>query len=398
MTTAQTPLAGIRVLDIGTMLAGPWAAAMLADQGAEVFKIEAPGIGDVMRYVGPTRNGVSALFHSVNRGKRSLALDLKSAEGREVIHRLAAHTDVLIHNFRPGVAERLGVDYATLAAINPALVYVSVSGFGHSGPMADRPAYDNVIQAFTGVALSQAHAETGEPTQYYQIFADKITAMYAAQAISVALLARERGAGGQELRLAMVDAVASFMWPDVGGMALFREEGASPGLAVAKHVPLIKCRNGHAQAAPLNDAQFHGWCAAFGVDSSDPDVRTVADRNRHGDKLQALAAAIYANARGMDVDEVVARLEAADVPCAKAHSLDELPAHPQMQANGLFVESEHPVAGRLLEPRSPVRFGGTPTGCGFPSAALGQHSDEILRELGFDANTVAGWREKGVIG
>ena len=139
MTTAQTPLAGIRVLDIGTMLAGPWAAAMLADQGAEVFKIEAPGIGDVMRYVGPTRNGVSALFHSVNRGKRSLALDLKSAEGREVIHRLAAHTDVLIHNFRPGVAERLGVDYATLAAINPALVYVSVSGFGHSGPMADRP-------------------------------------------------------------------------------------------------------------------------------------------------------------------------------------------------------------------------------------------------------------------
>ena len=211
MTTAQTPLAGIRVLDIGTMLAGPWAAAMLADQGAEVFKIEAPGIGDVMRYVGPTRNGVSALFHSVNRGKRSLALDLKSAEGREVIHRLAAHTDVLIHNFRPGVAERLGVDYATLAAINPALVYVSVSGFGHSGPMADRPAYDNVIQAFTGVALSQAHAETGEPTQYYQIFADKITAMYAAQAISVALLARERGAGGQELRLAMVDAVASFM-------------------------------------------------------------------------------------------------------------------------------------------------------------------------------------------
>jgi crotonobetainyl-CoA:carnitine CoA-transferase CaiB-like acyl-CoA transferase len=284
---------GIRVLDIGVMLAAPLAAGILADQGAEVIKIEPPGIGDVMRYIGATCKGVGAINQGVNRGKRSLALDLKTEEGLEIVHKLAADADVLIHNFRPGVAEKLKVDYETLREINAGLIYLSVTGFGHEGPMAHRAAYDNVIQAFTGVAMSQANVETGEPTQYYQIFADKVTAIYACQAVTAAIYAREKGAGGQHIQVAMVDAVASFMWPDVGGKALFKSPEADSGIEVAKGVPLIRCRNGYAQAAPVTDAHFHGWCGVFGIDSSDPKVATVMDRAVNRDAVKELSERLF---------------------------------------------------------------------------------------------------------
>jgi crotonobetainyl-CoA:carnitine CoA-transferase CaiB-like acyl-CoA transferase len=398
MQTGKGPMEGIRVLDIGVMLAAPLAAGILADQGAEVIKVEPPGIGDVMRYIGATCRGVGAINQGVNRGKRSLALDLKTAEGLDIVHRLAADADVLVHNFRPGVAEKLKVDYATLREINPGLIYLSVTGFGHEGPMAHRAAYDNVIQAFTGVAMSQASVETGEPTQYYQIFADKVTAIYACQAVTAALYAREKGAGGQHIQVAMVDAVTSFMWPDVGGKALFRSPEADTGIEVARGVPLIRCRNGYAQAAPVTDAHFHGWCGVFGIDSSDPRVATVMDRAAHRDVVTALSERLFEKARSMDVDEVIAALEAADVPCARANHLGDLPDHPQMQANGLFVESEHPVAGSMVEPKNPVHFSATPSGCGFASAGLGQHSDEILAELGLGDDAIATLRDRGVIG
>lgn len=394
---ASGPLQGIKVLDIGTMLAAPLAAGVLGDQGADVIKVEPPGIGDLMRYMGATLNGVSAIFQGVNRGKRSLALNLKSEQGLAVLHRMITEVDVIIHNFRPGVAEKLGVDYATLSAINPQLIYLSVTGFGHTGPMSKKAAYDNVIQAFAGVALSQADVETGEPVQYQQIFADKLTAIYATQAITAALLARERGAGGQHVQLAMVDTIASFMWPDVAGTALFKAGGADPGLRVAKGVPLIKFKNGYAQAAPLSDANFHGWCAAFGVDSSDPGLATIMDRTANKDLMADISTQVFANALKLDVDETLAELEASDVPCAKAHALEELPDNPQMQANGLFVENEHPKAGTLIEPKNPVHFSETPSGCGFPSVELGANSDEILIELGFSADAVEKLRKDQVI-
>lgn len=398
MTTGCGPMEGIKVLDIGTMLAAPLVAGVLGDQGAEVIKVEPPGIGDVMRYLGANCNGVGSIFHGVNRGKRSLALDLKKPEGLEIVQRLATEADVVLHNFRPGVAEKLGVDYGTLFALNPQLVYLSITGFGHEGPMAHKPAYDNVVQAFAGVPMSQANVDTGEPVQYYQIFADKLTATYASQAVTAALFARERGAGGQHVRMAMVDAVACFMWPDVAGVSLFRGEGANTGIEVAKGVPLIKCRNGYAQAAPVNDSHFHSWCAVFGVDSSDPRVATVMDRNANKNVVDILFRQGLAGAREMDVDEVVTQLEAADVPCARAQYLGDLPQHPQMQANGLFVESEHPVAGPIVEPKNPIHFSSTPSGCGFASATLGQHSNEILSEMGFSGQDIDTLRTDNVIG
>lgn len=398
MSSINGPMRGVRVLDLGGMLAAPLAGGILADQGAEVIKVEPPGIGDVMRYVGASCDGVGAIFQGVNRGKRCLALDLKQPDAQKVVHQLAAQTDVVMHNFRPGVAERLHVDYATLSAINPAVIYLSVTGFGHRGPMSDHAAYDNVIQAFSGVAMSQANVETGEPTQYYQIFADKLTATYASQAISAALFARERGAGGQHIQIAMVDTVAAFMWPDVGGKALFRSERATAGVEVARGVPLIRCKNGYAQAAPVTDSQFHGWCAVFGVDSSDPKFATVMDRVQHKDDVEALAAQVFQRAGEMDIDDVIAGLEAADVPCARAHFLHELPQHPQMRANGLFVESEHPLAGAIVEPKNPVHFSKTPSGCGFASGTIGQHSDEILAELGYSEEAIRALREQQVVG
>lgn len=397
MKTVSGPLEGIKILDIGSMLAAPWSTTLLADQGAQVIKIEPPGIGDVQRYVGAMRNGFSGLHQAVNRGKRSLALDLKSEAGLAVLHKLIADTDVVTHNFRPGVPEKLRIDYATLRAINPRLVYLSVTGFGHEGPMAGRAAYDNVIQAFTGVAMNQTVSEDDVPMQYYQLFGDKMTAMYACQAITAALLARERGGVGQEIKLAMVDAVTSFLWPDVAGTAAFMEEGATEGVAVAKGVPLIRFKDGYGQVAPVKDKQFHGYCAAFGVDSSDPRLASVIDRSANAEYVGQIIDQVMAAAAQVPVDEAMARMEAADVPCARAYHLHELPEHPQMQANGLFMETQHPVAGRMREPRYPANYGQTPAGRGDCAATLGQHSREILAELGYDEAAVQALFESGAI-
>ncbi len=397
MAERQGPMAGVRILDIGSMLAAPWSTTLLADQGADVIKIEPPGLGDVQRYLGAVRNGFSALHQAVNHGKRSLALDLKQPDALAAVHKLVAETDVVAHNFRPGVAERLGVDYATLAAINPELVYLSVTGFGHEGPLAGKAAYDNVIQAFAGVAMSQADTSTGEPMQYYQLFGDKMTGMFACQAITSALFARERGAGGQHIQLAMVDAVTSFLWPDVAETAAFLEPGAKAGIALSKGVPLVRFSDGYGQVAPVKDHHFHGYCAAFGVDSSDPRLATITERSVNGELLKETLAKVTAAAAQVPTEDAMARLEEADVPCARAYHLHELPEHPQMQANGLFVETQHPAAGRMIEPRYPAQFGGTPPNHGAVAAELGQHSREILLNLGYDHAEIDALYESGAI-
>lgn len=386
------------MLDLATAVAGPFAGSLLADQGAEVIKVETPGFGDILRYVGASRNGVSAMYQMTNRGKRSLALNLKQPEGLDILKRLVARSDILMHNFRAGVAERLGIDYDSLRRVNPELIYISVSGFGHSGPDAHKRAYDNVIQAFSGLAFNQADVSSGEPVQNYQAIADKLTALTAAQALSSALYARAQGRGGQHIRLNMVDSVVHFLWMDGAGTASFMEEGADPGVQVAKGVPLIRFRNGWAQAAPLSDAEFFGMCRAFGVEpGDDPRFASVMARSENRDAVRELMGQVYRQAAQMDVDEGVRRMEAEDVPCAKAMRLEDLPAHPQLQANGCFAEFDHPRAGRLREPRPAARFEGTPEGVGRPSAALGEHTEAILAELGLDAD-LAALRERGVIG
>ena len=393
------PFHGVRVIELANALAAPGASACLADQGADVIKIEPPGVGDILRYMGASRNGVSSLFQHYNRGKRSLALNLKHAEGQAIVRALAAGADVLLHNFRPGVAERLGLGYPALRELRPQLIYVAISGFGHEGPYAHKAAWDNVVQAFAGVAHSQADAETGEPTPYQQIFADKLTALSAAQAIGAALFARERGAGGQEIRLAMVDAVAAFVWPDTcGGAAFVQRDGVVEGQSLAKGNRLVRFRDGWAQIAPTDDASFLATCRILGepVDG-DPRFATYPARNQHAEDVRALFGRLYTRTPDMPLDATLAALEAADVPCAKALRVDELPGHPQFQANGLFSVTDHPRAGPMLGPRTPARFSATPDVTGLRAPALGEHSEQLLAELGWET-AAAVLRERGVIG
>ncbi|MFT4519257.1 MAG: crotonobetainyl-CoA:carnitine CoA-transferase CaiB-like acyl-CoA transferase [Halioglobus sp.] len=396
------PFAGIKIIDLGTMVAGPGAATVLGDQGADVIKVEAPGVGDVMRYFSANRGGVSGLYHNVNRGKRSLSLNLKSAQGVELLCKLAAQADVLVHNYRPGVVERLGIDYDSLKVHNPALVYLSASGFGDQGPYREKPAYDGIIQAFSGVSQSQADPVTGEPAQYFQLFADKVTALTASQALSAALFARERGAGGQHIKLSMVDAVVGFMWADVAGTDTFLGEGidgesVQQGMSVSKGARLIQFDDGYGIAAPVTDAQFAGYCRAFGFPDDDPKFMAVADRNANAGELMVLLEKIRVTAGEMSAADAIAAMEAEGVPCSTAQALGELPDHPQMLASNTFATIDNPSAGRMIEPNNPANFLGTPSPALRPAATLGQHTDEILKELGHDDTSIADLRGAGVV-
>jgi crotonobetainyl-CoA:carnitine CoA-transferase CaiB-like acyl-CoA transferase len=363
----------------------------MADQGADVIKVEAPGIGDVLRYVGPKRNGVTAIHQNVNRGKRSISIDLKSDRGGEIVRKLAAGADVFMQNFRPGVAERLGIGYDDLRAVKEDLIYVSVTGFGHEGPYASKPAWDNVIQAFSGAARSQADPQTGEPTQFYQIFADKVTAVTVSQAIAAALFARERGAGGQHIRLSMVDSVAAFLWPDVGAEPTFCEQdGVELGTPLTRATKPMRFADGWAQIAPVSDKEFFGLCRAFGVElGDDPRLTTMAGRMSNLAAVEKLYEKFHAIALEMTVETALAKLEAEDVPCAPVMHVAELPHHPQMIASGSFVRTNHPIAGELCEPRDPARFSATPSQVGDTAPALGEHTDEILAEIGLTSEVAS---------
>src|SRR5580704_7182477 len=373
------PLAGIKVVDLSIALTGPYAAALLADQGATVVKVERPGIGDIGRWVGVSVNGMSALYQVCNRGKRSIAVDAGTEEGRDIVRRLAADADVFLQNFRPGVVERLGLGYDDLRAGHEDLIYASLSGFGAVGPYAGKGAYDTVIQAYAGIATNQADAETGEPKFLNQTVADKVTALYAVQAITAALFARERGAGGQHVELSMLDADRSY-----------------PSSFVANFRP-FRFLDGWGIATPTSDADFAALCRSFDVDGyDDPRVATIGERSKHRDLSRQIIARCYAVAAELTTAEAMARMEAQRVPCGVVLTPAELSADPHAQAIGLLVDYDSPVAGRVRQPRHPTQFGGTPATLSGPAPALGQHTDEILAELGL-AGRAADLRAAGVI-
>ena len=274
------PLDGVRVLDLSIALTGPYAAALMADQGASVIKVERPGIGDIARWVGVSVNGMSSLYLVCNRGKRSIAVDLQTPAGLDIVRRLAADTDVLIQNFRPGVMDKLGLGYDDVRAINGDVVYVSLSGFGTTGPYRDRSAYDTVIQAYGGLAANQSDPADGIPVFLRQTAADKVTALYAAQAISAALYARERGKGGQHIELSMMDAVVSFLWADsAANEVLLEADGSQLSSFVAAFRPL-RFSDGWGIVTPTSDHDFAGMCRALDVDGYD-DPRVRDDRRAH---------------------------------------------------------------------------------------------------------------------
>jgi len=391
------PLDGIRILDLSIALTGPYAVALLGDQGANVVKVERPGIGDIARWVGVSVNGIAALFQACNRGKRSIAVDLTTPEGAEVVRALAAKSDVVVQNFRPGAMDRAGLGWADLSAGRDDLVYVSLSGFGSEGPYASRGAYDTVIQAYGGLASNQADPDDGLPVFLRQTAADKITAMYAVQAITAALLARERGAGGQHVELSMVDAVVSFLWADCGGNELLLDSDRSMSSSFVQGSRPFRFVDGWGIATPTADADFHGMCEAFGVEGHDnPEVATIGERRQHPDEMAAIMRACHVAAGGLTTAEASQRMAERRVPFSLVVAQADLPDDPHARAVGLFEESVHPVAGRLRQPRHPTQFGGTPAALGGPAPTLGQHTDEVLAEAGF-GDRITELRGAGVV-
>ncbi len=391
------PLAGYRIVDLSAMITGPQATMILADQGADVIKVEPPGVGDVMRYLGTQRGGLAALFASFNRSKRSIAVDLRQAAGREIVEKLVAGADVFVQNFRPGVIERLGLDEATLRALRPELIYVSLSAFGETGPLASRPAYDHILQGMTGAAWVQPGVGAERPEYMKMTWCDKITGQTAAQAITAALLARERGHGGQHLRISMLGAALSFFWPDgmMNQTILEPDAEQQPPISVAYR--FLETRDGFLSIAAITDAQWRGLFRAAGRPElcDDPRFATTADRMKH---LPALLEELNDGRVEMSSQEAEERLVAEDVPCGPLLRPEEVAAHPQVVAAGILVESEHPAIGRIREPRPPTRFSVTPAAIGRPAPRLGEHTDEVLAQLGLSGTEIAEARAKGIVG
>jgi len=389
------PLDGIRVIDCTSMISGPLATMLLGDQGADVVKVEAPGTGDLVRHMGAGLRGMAPTFATGNRNKRSLALDLRDARGRELLERLVAGADVFVQNFRPGTAERMGIGEEALRKLRPDLVYVSICGFGDSGPYREKRVYDPLVQALSGLASIQGAAE-GRPRMLRLIVPDKLTAVTAAQAITAALFARERGAGGQHVRLSMLDAMVAFLWPEgMVGYTWVGDETARSRVQLAQDL-VFETRDGYMTAGTVSDAEWQGFCRAVERPDLQDDERfaTLGARVTQVEARLLVMAELLAT---RTTAEWLERLDAEQVPCAPILTRAELLTHPQVLANELIEESEHPHAGRMRQPRPAARFDATPAGIRLPAPLLGENSDEILAELGLAAAEIAALRDAGVV-
>ena len=391
------PLSGIRVLDLSSMMSGPWAADILGDQGADVIKVEVPGKGDHVRSL-PNRSGdMSAMFVNVNRSKRSLTVNLKSAEGVEVLKRLTSSADVVVQNFRPGVVERLGIGYEDLSAVNPRLVYLSMSGFGERGPDANQRVYDPLIQALTGLTTIQAGSDSERPRLVRTILPDKLSAIVASQALTAALFARERTGRGQHIRLSMLESVLSFLWASDMGAYTFADHPV-PVEQGGSFIDLIyQTADGYMTIATNSDAEWQALCRALGHPEWIEDERfaTPIGRSDHiNERLELVQSALggKTTAQWMDL------MNEFDVPAAPTLTRAQVIEHPQVTATGIVFEYDHPVAGRLRQARVPSRFSDTVPDIPRGAPKLGEHNAEILAEIGYDEAARVGLAERGVIG
>ena len=380
------PLAGIRVLDLTSVVSGPLATMFLADQGADVIKIEPLG-GDITRR---SRQSISAsgefsaLFVSSNRGKRSLALDLKRPEAAKIMRKLIAGSDVLVQNFRPGTMERLGFGEPALRELNPRLIYVSISGVGESGPYAKKRVYDPIIQGLSGFADLQADPKTRRPQMIRTIVADKTTAIFAAQAITAALFARERTGEGQHIRLAMLDTMIAYLWPEamtqytvVGREGTTADPTARPDL-------IFETADGYITVGTISDSEWQGFCAASGRSglAEDPRFNTPGGRSVNATERILLMAEII---KERPTAEWLQLLDGNDVPSAPVLRRNEVIANEQVLARELIVELDHPDIGLVRQPVPAARFDRTPARIQGPAPRIGEHSAAILAEIGLEA-------------
>ena len=388
------PLSGIRIVDLTSMISGPVATMMLGDQGADVIKVE-PLTGDLVRSMGPNRAGLTSGFISANRSKRSLAVNLKSEQGMAVVKKLVATADVFVQNFRPGAIVRMGLGEDVVRELRKDIVYVSISGFGETGPYAHKRVYDPVIQALCGLADIQKDGETGRPKMIRTIIPDKTTSVTAAQAITAALFARERTGEGQHVKLAMLDTMVAYLWPE--GMAGFTFIGKEVKAARAQFAQdlVFETTDGYITAGAVSDTEWQGMCVALEHEEwlDDERFNTTNGRIINVKERLAMTAEVLATRSSK---EWLERLDREGVPCAPVLQRHEVFDHEQIRANEMVEEFDHPVAGRIRQPRPAARFDKTPAAMQRHAPTLGQHTRELLEELGvdptplYDAGVVAG--------
>lgn len=393
MVAAMTPLDGVRVLDLSRILAGPWATQVLADFGAEVIKIERPQVGDDTRQWGPPwladhagrATAESAYYLGANRGKRSVAIDFTSERGQALIRQLCQRCDVLVENYKVGGLAKYGLDYASLKALNPKLVYCSITGFGQTGPYAQRAGYDAAIQAMGGLMSITGEPDGkpgGVPQKVGVAVVDLMTGMYAVSAILAALRHAEKHGEGQHIDLALFDTQVAWLANQamnylVGGVVPKRQGTAHPNIVPYQVMPSL---DGYFMLAVGNDGQFARFCGVLGEPAlaTDPRYATNASRVAHRDELvryleQRLATRPSA--------EWLAALEQATVPCAPVNTIDQVFADPQIKARGMRIELPHPVAGSVPSVANPVRFSATPVQYQHAAPELGKHTQDVLQEL-----------------
>lgn len=390
------PLHGFRIVDLTSMISGPLATMILADQGAEVIKVENPDGGDHTRAANNRRGGFSAGFLNNNRNKRCIALDLREPAAKAALKRLVATADVFVQNFRPGVIDRMGLGEDVLRAIKPDLIYVSICGFGEIGPYAGKPVYDPLIQGVSGLASIQAGSDTERPRLVRTIVPDKMTAITASQAITAALLARERTGQGQHVRLSMLDAVVAFLWAsDMGSQTFVGED--IPQQEAASFIDLIyETQTDYISAAVQSNKEWQALTRALDKPEwlDDPRFKTPALRGKHIDDRLRLTQEVLLT---RPAEEWLDRLTAEGVPCAPVLTRTAMLENPQVGANGIIVEYDHPDAGPIRQARPAARFSRTPAAIRHGGQALGADTEAVLAEIGYSAAEIAVLRQAQLV-
>ena len=391
------PLAGVKVLDISRVVAGPYCTMLLGDLGAEIIKVEMPGKGDETRAWGPPFvEGESTYYLSINRNKKSITVDMKSEKGREILLKLAAECDVIIENFLPGTVERLGVDYESVRKVKPDMIYCSISGFGQDGPFKSFPAFDLMMQGIGGL-MSLTGEEDGNPVRIGVALIDLGAAMYAALGILSALLVKKESGQGQYVDVSLLDTEVSWL---TYVAAAYLANGQMPKRMGTAHPSIVpyqayKAKDKYFILAVGNDAIWQRFCKGMNFDfANDSKYATNVMRVKHRDELNTILNETFVQ---KDVAEWLKIFEEAKVPCGPVNDISEVVNHPQVNHRDMIVEMEHPKAGKVKVLGSPIKLSLTPPEYKLHPPLLGEHAEEILKSLGYSENEILAFREEGVI-
>jgi CoA:oxalate CoA-transferase len=390
-------LQGVRVLDLTRVLAGPYASMILGDLGADIIKIENPNGGDDARGFGPFVNGESIYFISLNRNKKSLSLNLKTEEGKEIFLKLVEDADIVLENFRPGTMEKLGLGYDELEKVNPSIIYAASSGFGHTGPYSQKAAYDLIVQAMGGI-MSLTGDPDGPPTRVGASIGDITSGLFTTIGILAALNKRKETGKGQKVDVAMLDCQVAIL---ENAIARFAVSGVSPKSTGNRHPSItpfavFKASDGHVVVAAGNDHLWQKLCYTVGKEelAEDPRFKTNGDRTNNWDSLEPIMNEIISK---REVEDWLKTFEEAGIPASQINDVAKVVEHPQVKARDMIVYQDHPVAGRIMMPGIPIKLSKNPGSIETPAPLLGEHNEVILKKLGYTELEIKRLEEQGVI-